>query len=1091
MMTRQLLACTMFFLTMVATAQDKKKWDVNNPEGPFKEVSFTVNEGTWMNLDVSPDGKEIVFDLLGDIYSIPVTGGPARILRQGLAFEVQPRYSPDGKKILFTSDAGGGDNIWIMDRDSSHARQVTKETFRLLNNAVWSPDGQYIIARKHFTSTRSLGAGELWIYHTSGGNGLQLTPRKNDQQDLNEPSASADGRYIYYSEDVYPGGSFQYNKDPNSQIFVIKRFDREDGTIETVTGGPGGAARPQVSHDGKTLAFVKRIRTKTVLYLRNLATGEEWPVYDKLSKDQQEAWSIFGIYTGFSWMPGDQQIVIWSGGKILKIDISKTNTATEIPFSCAVKERITDAVRFKQNINPDVFNVNVIRHATTSPDGKMMVFNALGYCWKKNLPDGKPERLTTGSDFEFEPAFSPDGKTLAYVTWNDTAMGSICLLNTNGAGKPKKFTTVKGIYRTPAFSPDGKRIVFSKEGGDEIMGVTFSVKPGVYMMDINGGQPVFVSDKGEFPKFNKAGDRIYYQTGGNIFGSLKKTFGSYKPDGSDDRTIFRSTYASQFTVSPDENWVAFTDLHQVYIAAFPFTGKPIELGSGTADIPVKKVSKDAGINLHWNSNSQQLHYTLGDQYFTINLEDRFDFIAGKPDSSFQFAEKGISVGLTAKTDKPTGMIAFTNARIITMHNDEVIDNGTILVEGNLVKAVGKTGELTVPANVKVIDCSGKTIMPGFIDAHAHGSHFRYGLTPQKHWPYYANLAYGVTTMHDPSAISEMVFAQSELVKAGLMVGPRVFSTGTILYGADGDFKAVINSIDDARSALRRSKAYGAFSVKSYNQPRREQNQMIIQAARELKMEVVPEGGSFLYHNLAMIMDGHTTVEHNLPVATLYDDVVQLWKNAQTAYTPTLIVAYGSVSGEFYWYQHTNVWEKERLLRFTPRSVIDPRSRNRVMIPEEEYENGHILVSKSLKKLNDAGVKINMGAHGQIQGIGAHWEIWMMQQGGMSNLEALKTATINSAQSLGLDDWIGSLQAGKLADLLVMDKNPLENILNTESIRYTMVNGRLYDAEQMNEEGNYKKPRGKFFWEIGKNSEYFPFHEESKSFGHLQCLDDLN
>lgn len=370
-------------------------------------------------------------------------------------------------------------------------------------------------------------------------------------------------------------------------------------------------------------------------------------------------------------------------------------------------------------------------------------------------------------------------------------------------------------------------------------------------------------------------------------------------------------------------------------------------------------------------------------------------------------------------------------------------------------------------------------MPGFIDAHAHGNHFRSGITPQKHWAYYANLAYGVTTMHDPSANSEMVFAQSEMIKAGRMTGPRVFSTGTVLYGADGNFKAVVNSIDDARSALRRTQALGAFSVKSYNQPRREQRQQIIQAACELNMEVVPEGGSFFYHNLTMILDGHTTVEHNLPVAPLFNDVVQLWKNAKTGYTPTLIVSYASVSGEYYWYQHTNVWEKERLLRFTPRSVIDTRSRHRTMLPEEEYVNGHILISQSLKKLMDAGVLVNMGAHGQIQGIGAHWEIWMMQQGGMTNLQALRTATMNSATSLGLDRSIGSLEPGKLADLLVMDKNPLDNIRNTESIRYTMVNGRLYDAETMNEIGNNPRPRGLFFWETNKNATSFPWHDATE------------
>lgn len=1060
--------------------EDKKKWDVNNPGGPFKEVSFTVREGTWMNVDIAPDGKEIVFDLLGDIYIMPVTGGEAKILRQGLAFEVQPRFSPDGEKILFTSDAGGGDNIWMMDRSGNNAKQITKENFRLLNNAVWSPDGQYIIARKHFTSGRSLGAGELWIYHISGGEGLQLTARKNDQQDLNEPCASPDGKYIYYSEDMYPGGFFQYNKDPNNQIFVIKRFNREKGVSETVTGGPGGAVRPQISHDGKTLAFVKRVRTKTVLYLRNLETGEEWPVYDKLSKDQQEAWTIFGIYTGFNWMPDDKHIVLWSGGKIVKIDVNGSNASEEIPFTCNVKQRIADAVRFKQDINPNQFKVNVIRNAITSPDGKTLVFNAVGYLWKKTLPDGKPERLTTGTDQEAEPSFSADGKTLVYVTWSDTTMGAIYSLNMMNPSRPIKITTEKAIYRTPSFSPDGKWITYSKDDGDNVLGVTFNVNPGIYLINATGGKPVFVSDKGESPKFNAKGDRLFVQRGRN-------SFLSYKLDGSDERTIFKSTYGSQFTVSPDENWVAFVDLHSVYIAAFPPIGKTIDISSGTNAVPVKKVSRDAGINLHWSTDNKQLHYTLGDQYYTINLDERFEFIANKADSLFKMPEKGIDVGLTVTTDKPNGVLAFTNARIITMNGNEVIENGIVVVENNIIKAVGKSSDVSIPGNAKRIDCKGKTILPGFIDAHAHVGHFRSGLTPQKHWPYYTNLAYGVTTTHDPSANSEMVFAQSELIKAGQMVGPRVFSTGTILYGADGDFKAVINSIDDARSALRRTKAFGAFSVKSYNQPRREQRQMVIQAARELNMEVVPEGGSFFYHNMSMILDGHTTIEHNIPVGILYEDVINLWKNAQTAYTPTLIVCYNAPSGEYYWYQHTNVWEKEKLLRFTPRAVIDTRSRFRTMLPEEEYENGHIIVSKSAKKLNDAGVKINMGAHGQIQGIGAHWEIWMMKQGGMTNHEALKTATINAAQSLGLDSQIGSLQAGKLADLIVMDKNPLENIYNTETIRYTMVNGRLYDADQMNETGNYNKPRGKFFWELRRNSEAFKWHEETHSFGlgHLE------
>jgi hypothetical protein len=197
-----------------------------------------------------------------------------------------------------------------------------------------------------------------------------------------------------------------------------------------------------------------------------------------------------------------------------------------------------------------------------------------------------------------------------------------------------------------------------------------------------------------------------------------------------------------------------------------------------------------------------------------------------------------------------------------------------------------------------------------------------------------------------------------------MVGPRVYSTGTILYGADGDFKTVVNSLDDARSALRRMKAVGAFSVKSYNQPRRDQRQQIIQAARELQLEVVPEGGSTFFHNLTHIQDGHSSLEHNIPQVPLFKDVKALWNKSTTSYTPTLIVSYGSQSGENYWYDRTNVWENERLLSYTPRYIIDSRSRRRTTSEFADY--GHIKVARAAKELSDGGTKINLGAHGQFR-----------------------------------------------------------------------------------------------------------------------------
>ncbi|MFQ5824733.1 MAG: amidohydrolase family protein [bacterium] len=1068
--------------TTKAVSQDsakKKEWDVAAPLGPTKTVEFTTTEGTWMNLDVSPDGQEIVFDLLGDIYIMPMTGGEAELLAGDPAFEVQPRFSPDGHKISYTSDRGGGDNIWVMNRDGSEAHAVSKEDFRLLNNACWTPDSNYLIARKHFTSRRSLGAGEMWLYHISGGKGLQLTKRKNDQQDAGEPCVSPDGRYVYFSEDMSPGGFFQYNKDPNGQIYVIRRLDLEKGKIKNIITGAGGAVRPQISPDGKYLSFVRRVRTKSVLYLHDLQTGEQWPIYDKLNKDQQETWAIFGVYPNYAWTPDSKNLVFWAQGHIWKIDIVHKNVK-QIPFEVKVKQIINEALKFKQVVSPDSFEVKMIRQATTSPEGKWLVFNAVGHLWKKRLPNGPVQRLTNDSHFEFAPAFSPDGKWLVYTTWSDTALGAIYKIKID-SHKPKKLTLRKGYYFTPSFSHDGKKIVYRRGNGNAILGFTHGVEPGLYWLSAKGGKEYFIREDGREPRFNRKDDRIYFLK--NIKNN-KKALKSVRLDGGDERTHFTSKYATHIVPSPDEQWIAFRELFNGFITPFPKTGNSIEFSSQTKAIPVKKVTRDAGNYLHWSGDSQKLHWTIGPEYFTRELKQSFKFLEGAPDSIPPPDTSGLRIGLKLETDVPSGKLAFVGARIISMRGDEVIENGTIVVDGNRIVAVGKSEEIEVPDDAKAIEVNGKTIMPGMIDVHAHLWNSNNGISPQQGWPYFANLAYGVTTAHDPSANTEMVFSQAEMVQAGIMVGPRIFSTGTILYGAEGNFKAVINSLDDARSHLRRMKAVGAFTVKSYNQPRRNQRQQIIKAARELEIMVVPEGGSLFYYNMSMILDGHTGIEHSIPIAPVYQDVITLWGASQTGYTPTLIVGYGGIWGENYWYQKANVWEKTRLLNFTPRPIIDARSRRRMMIPDDDF--GHISNAKAAKAILDAGGKVQLGAHGQLQGLGAHWELWMFVQGGMTPLEAIRAATLYGAEYIGLDNDLGSIESGKLADLIVMNKNPLDNIQNSESILYVMKNGRLYDAETMNEIGNHPRKRGRFYWENPRTSDAFVWKGVGIGFGERLC-----
>ncbi|MCX6351328.1 MAG: amidohydrolase, partial [Bacteroidetes bacterium] len=586
-------------LSLSSFAQNKKKaddknkdWKVADLHGPAKDVSFETDEGTWMNVDVSPDGKQIVFDLLGDIYIMPLNGGEAKILCEGTPFEVQPRFSPDGKMISYTSDRDGGDNIWVMNVDGTNPHAISKESFRLCNNAVWMPDGLSLVAKKHFTAGRSLGSGEMWQYHISGGSGLELTKKKNEQQDVGEPCVSHDGRYVFWSEDMTEGPYFKYNKDPNPGIYVIRRLDTKTGKIEDIIGGAGGACRPQISPDDKLMAFVKRVRLQSVLYIHDLTTGEEWPIYTDLSRDQQETWATFGVYTGFNWTPDGKNIIIWAKGKIRKIDVQK-KTAEVIPFKVKVHQIITEAVKFPQEVAPKTFEAKMLRDVVTSPNGNAIVFNAAGHIYLKKLPNGTPERLTKNEFLEYFPSFSADGKNVVYVGWNDSDLAAIYTTAAMVGGTPtiKKITTEKGFYYSPSFSKDGSKILFYKGGGDGILGNAFSLNQGIYWMDAKGGKMNFITDEGSNPQWSADGKSVYYSAG--------KTLKTIDLESKEIHALYSSQYGKDFTVSPNGKYIAWTELFNAYIAPFNTTGSVIDLSAGTTSFPNYKLTRDAGTCIHW------------------------------------------------------------------------------------------------------------------------------------------------------------------------------------------------------------------------------------------------------------------------------------------------------------------------------------------------------------------------------------------------------------------------------------------------------------------------------------------------------------
>jgi len=1067
MKSKQLLWALSFSAVTISQAfadDDDKSWDVGEPPGDAKTIDIDTRSGSWMSLDVSPDGRTIAFDMLGDIYTLPIGGGEATSINNGVAWSMQPRFSPDGAEIAFISDAGGGDNIWIMRADGSEPRQLTNEDFRLLNNPYWSPDGTYIAARKHFTTTRSLGTGEIWIYHRNGGGGVAVVERPSEQhqKELGEPTFSPDGRYIYFSLDSTPGSSFIYAQDSNGQVFEIRRHDLQTGETESFVTGAGGSVRPTPSPDGRHLAFVRRIRGKSALFVKDLESGAERPLYRELDQDLQEVWSVHGTYPNMDWMPDSKSIVFWAGGGIKRVNVDSL-AVSDIPFHVRDTRTVFDAPIPRVDVAPTQFDTTMVRNAEVAPDGSKVVFETAGRLYVQELPDGRPRRLTrddTGN-FENDPTWSRDGRTIAFISWSDQGLGHVHKVRANG-GRSERLTTRPGLYMGPRFSPDGGSIVFEIDSGGYLTSPKWSLETGVFIVSANGGDARRITRNGSNPHFGARGDRLYVTR--RATEGQGRELVSIDMNGEAARTHASGPYLRRYEVSPNDRYLAFRENYHVYTVPLPPGGKPLAIGTSVSAVNMTRASRDGGNFPHWSAGGETLNWSLGPVLYNAGIDELFRVPAeGDEDGGYKPPESGVAMSMRLDADRPDQVVVLSGARIVTMASDDggVIEDGVIVVEGNRIAAIGAAGSVSVPSGAQAVDLSGKTVIPGLIDAHAHGSQ-GVGIIPQQNWMNYATLALGVTTVFDPSNDATEVFAAADMQRTGQILAPRIYSTGDIVYGARSSYFADVKSLDDAREHVRRLKAQGAMSVKNYNQPRREQRQQVAVAAREEGMLVVAEGGSLFHMDLSMVADGNNAIEHNLPQSMLYDDVLQFWGQTNVAYTPTLVVTYGGLTAEHYWYLKTDVWRHPILANFVPPHILQPRSVRRTKAPDEDFY--HVTAAATAKLLADNGVNVSIGAHGQREGLASHWEMWGFAQGGMSAYEALRSATSDPAKKLGMYHDIGSLEEGKLADLVVLDVNPLDDIYQSDKAHMVMLNGRLYDAKTMNETVTGDRRTRPFYWQ---------------------------
>ena len=1065
------------------TTKDTTKKNDELPLVPTRTITFDATQATWLSLDVAPDGRTIVFELLGDLYTMPIAGGTATRITSGPAFDSQPRYSPDGRKIVFLSDRSGAENIWICDADGTHPKAVTKGTNQLYASPEWTPDGNYIVASR--TSGVLGSVYELWLYHKDGGSGTAMlkvsvgglgSGRTSPSMNTLGAAFGSDPRYIWVARHR---GGFGYNLQ--YPLWQLAIYDRQTGKLYTQTDLYGSALRPILSPDGKWLVYATRYDAETGLRLRDLATGDErWLVYPT-TRDDQESRFTRDLMPGSAFTPDSKALITSYGGKLWRVEVPSGN-ATAIPFTAHVEQRLGPSVRFENHVDTGAVLVRQIRNASPSPDGRRLVFSALDRLYVMDLPGGAPRRLTSDTVHEQAPAWSPDGRWITYVTWTEQG-GYLAKVQADGRGTPVRLTPDPAFYDTPVWSPDAQRIVVVK--GPRQPRITEHFGPGYELVWIpaSGGSATRITPLGGSgrPHFARDPSRVFiYDVADGLV--------SMRYDGTDRRAHLKVTGytypgpgsepnpADELLVSPDTDRVLAQVGNNVYIVMLPQVGGETPTISvsdtGSAAFPVHRLTRIGGDFIGWATDGKTAHWSIGRSFFRYDpaaadslgrAKARTDSIRAdslkqatkeKPDSVGKarvdslaklpaYEPQRVDVTIRAPRDVPRGSVVLRGARIVSMKGDEVIDGGDVVVTGNRIVCVAARGACSAPADARMIDVAGKTIIPGLIDVHAHPWP-TWGIHETQVWVYLANLAWGVTTTRDPQTATTDVLTYADQVETGELIGPRIYHTGPGVFWEEN-----FQSLDEARNALRRySEFYGTKWIKMYMTGNRKQRQWVIMAAKELGLMPTTEGGLDFKMNLTEALDGYPGHEHSYPLMPLYQDAVQFIAQSGIAYTPTLLVSYGGPFSENYFYERFDIHDNAKIRRFVPHEQIDQRAERRSWFRDNQYVFPRIAASAA--SILRAGGNVGMGCHGQLDGLGCHWELWAMAAGGMTNHEVLQVGTTDGARALGMETDLGSLEPGKFADLIVLDANPLEDIHNTEKIRYVMKNGRLYEGDTLNE-----------------------------------------
>jgi Tol biopolymer transport system component len=1028
------------------------------PLTPARHLRFDEHEATWASLDVSPDGRTIIFELLGDLYQLPIHGGEARCIVCGLPFDSQPTYSPDGSMIAFISDRSGNDNLWIAQADGSHPRPLSTLTDNsIFISPAWSSDGKSVYVSRF---NPDINAFQLFRFSLDGSPSEQLTFAKSTpttpkpyRYSALGAAPSPDGRYLYYEAKTGLG----FDDDNAFPLWHIVRRDLRTNQEDTVVTNVGSAFRPQLSPDGKLLVYATRFHGQTGLRLRNLLTdADTWLLYP-IQRDDQEASASRDLLPRYAFTPDSRSLILNYGGQLHRLDIA-TRAVTDIPFTAHVDLPMGPYLR--QDIREDTGPVRarILQTPSESPGGKHLVFSAFTHLYVMSFADSIPHRLTTSTQPEFDPAWSPDGRSIVYITWTAIDGGNIWRINSDGTGEPQRLTDHPDFYRNPVFSPDGKTIIALRSSNYEHNHRYMEFSPfqsDAIVLPATGGPAKVIATGilGNTPQFTHEQGSVYLNYADGLY--------NVPLDGSPKHRILAVTgptwyfvdgtaNADALKISPDGHWVLAQITQQLYLLKIPDTNKEFSIELAKPSPNETRLTSIGADFFNWADDGKTITWAIGSTYFRQSLASVVTGHVEPPadPDTHRANVHSFPINVALPRDTPHGTLLLRGATAITMRGDQVIPNADILITDNLITAIGSRGSFAILANATLRDVTGKYILPGFTDVHLHWADVRRGELSLLDPGFLSALAFGVTSALDPSPLSIDMLAYQDLNDAGLMTGSRVFSTGPAVFS--------FNNLQSEQQALNLVSRYRNFyriqNLKEYRTGNRTQREWLLEATQTLGMQATTEGALDMKLDMTQIQDGFPGNEHAYSAAPLADDIIQLFVRSGVSYTPTLQISNGGLAGQEFFYTTqsppTSIHDNPGLRHFMPGFFIDHKTERVPWALPDEY--AFPLIAQGAAKIQRAGGLVAVGSHGEIPGLGYHLEMQALAAGGMTPMEVLHAATLGSSKTIGRDHQFGSLEPGKFADLLFLDQNPLTDIHNTLSISSVMKNGRLYDANTLNQ-----------------------------------------